>query len=145
MRRRPPRSTRTDTLFPYTTLFRSRGFSLVPESEEKEARRSHPFPWREWKHQSSTGRSPRRNRKPVWSDQERGRIRIRRDRTAEEWLNARRQIDDSGQWPHHDPRCLASESERQKAAHGPDTVRTAASSARNKRVRRFRTRWSPYT
>src|SRR3546814_5008965 len=28
MIRRPPRSTRTDTLFPYTTLFRSRG--LVP-------------------------------------------------------------------------------------------------------------------
>src|SRR3546814_14807713 len=26
MRRRPPRSTRTDTLFPYTTLFRSDGF-----------------------------------------------------------------------------------------------------------------------
>src|SRR3546814_6149305 len=26
MRRRPPRSTRTDTLFPYTTLFRSVGF-----------------------------------------------------------------------------------------------------------------------
>src|SRR3546814_18532047 len=26
MRRRPPRSTRTDTLFPYTTLFRSPGF-----------------------------------------------------------------------------------------------------------------------
>src|SRR3546814_13669368 len=25
MRRRPPRSTRTDTLFPYTTLFRSEG------------------------------------------------------------------------------------------------------------------------
>src|SRR3546814_9625604 len=25
MRRRPPRSTRTDTLFPYTTLFRARG------------------------------------------------------------------------------------------------------------------------
>src|SRR3546814_8109825 len=25
MIRRPPRSTRTDTLFPYTTLFRSRG------------------------------------------------------------------------------------------------------------------------
>src|SRR3546814_9927236 len=25
MRRRPPRSTRTDTLFPYTTLFRSSG------------------------------------------------------------------------------------------------------------------------
>src|SRR3546814_1779622 len=26
MRRRPPRSTRTDTLFPYTTLFRSLNF-----------------------------------------------------------------------------------------------------------------------
>src|SRR3546814_4257761 len=27
--RRPPRSTRTDTLFPYTTLFRSSGFRLA--------------------------------------------------------------------------------------------------------------------
>src|SRR3546814_3982496 len=27
MRRRPPRSTRTDTLFPYTTLFLSNGFA----------------------------------------------------------------------------------------------------------------------
>src|SRR3546814_12403358 len=33
MIRRPPRSTRTDTLFPYTTLFRSRreGFGLLVE------------------------------------------------------------------------------------------------------------------
>src|SRR3546814_16616500 len=29
MIRRPPRSTRTDTLFPYTTLFRSAGLLLV--------------------------------------------------------------------------------------------------------------------
>src|SRR3546814_1317614 len=29
MIRRPPRSTRTDTLFPYTTLFRSAGDELV--------------------------------------------------------------------------------------------------------------------
>src|SRR3546814_5912788 len=29
MRRRPPRSTRTDTLFPYTTLFRSKAASAV--------------------------------------------------------------------------------------------------------------------
>src|SRR3546814_20239363 len=29
MIRRPPRSTRTDTLFPYTTLFRSKGRSEV--------------------------------------------------------------------------------------------------------------------
>src|SRR3546814_16579545 len=31
MIRRPPRSTRTDTLFPYTTLFRSLLISLVPD------------------------------------------------------------------------------------------------------------------
>src|SRR3546814_4869942 len=30
MIRRPPRSTRTDTLFPYTTLFRSHGETLQP-------------------------------------------------------------------------------------------------------------------
>src|SRR3546814_12709708 len=30
MIRRPPRSTRTDTLFPYTTLFRSSTLALVP-------------------------------------------------------------------------------------------------------------------
>src|SRR3546814_14974752 len=30
MRRRPPRSTRTDTLFPYTTLFRSTSPSASP-------------------------------------------------------------------------------------------------------------------
>src|SRR3546814_1643398 len=31
MIRRPPRSTRTDTLFPYTTLFRSVGLSMTRE------------------------------------------------------------------------------------------------------------------
>src|SRR3546814_20335653 len=30
MRRRPPRSTRTDTLFPYTTLFRSLAGKPIP-------------------------------------------------------------------------------------------------------------------
>src|SRR3546814_9420530 len=33
MRRRPPRSTRTDTLFPYTTLFRSIEFFREPDSQ----------------------------------------------------------------------------------------------------------------
>src|SRR3546814_193875 len=33
MIRRPPRSTRTDTLFPYTTLFRSHAVFLVPTSQ----------------------------------------------------------------------------------------------------------------
>src|SRR3546814_6686847 len=35
MRRRPPRSTRTDTLFPYTTLFRARQFAGVGEKAEQ--------------------------------------------------------------------------------------------------------------
>src|SRR3546814_19694888 len=39
MIRRPPRSTRTDTLFPYTTLFRSAGGSL-PAGD-------HPLHWQE--------------------------------------------------------------------------------------------------
>src|SRR3546814_4174764 len=34
MIRRPPRSTRTDTLFPYTTLFRSRHFPWRAQSTE---------------------------------------------------------------------------------------------------------------
>src|SRR3546814_18087465 len=38
MRRRPPRSTRTDTLFPYTTLFRSNG--AIPRLRGRYARRT---------------------------------------------------------------------------------------------------------
>src|SRR3546814_19826453 len=37
MIRRPPRSTRTDTLFPYTTLFRSPGFArLFPSKYQQD-------------------------------------------------------------------------------------------------------------
>src|SRR3546814_16259521 len=35
MRRRPPRSTRTDTLFPYTTLFRSRRYDARFASDRR--------------------------------------------------------------------------------------------------------------
>src|SRR3546814_3582633 len=44
MIRRPPRSTRTDTLFPYTTLFRSgfRGAAVFPDGpSQSRARQSH--------------------------------------------------------------------------------------------------------
>src|SRR3546814_11307821 len=44
MRRRPPRSTRTDTLFPYTTLFRSparRGLAGAPQPPHAN-HRNHP-------------------------------------------------------------------------------------------------------
>src|SRR3546814_15297207 len=41
MIRRPPRSTRTDTLFPYTTLFRSRRFSAADRAaRQRRAERS---------------------------------------------------------------------------------------------------------
>src|SRR3546814_5519020 len=39
MIRRPPRSTRTDTLFPYTTLFRSRGQGARADLEARALRR----------------------------------------------------------------------------------------------------------
>src|SRR3546814_5510559 len=46
MIRRPPRSTRTDTLFPYTTLFRS---AARPREHRREQRPSdlHRLVWRE--------------------------------------------------------------------------------------------------
>src|SRR3546814_5939684 len=55
MIRRPPRSTRTDTLFPYTTLFRSdsgtgdrardgRRAQLTPRRVRASCRKSAPFP-----------------------------------------------------------------------------------------------------
>src|SRR3546814_1152076 len=37
MIRRPPRSTRTDTLFPYTTLFRSTDADLVAQGKAADA------------------------------------------------------------------------------------------------------------
>src|SRR3546814_4807848 len=40
MMRRPTRSTRTDTLFPYTTLFRSRGEVVQPLGEQLVTQRS---------------------------------------------------------------------------------------------------------
>src|SRR3546814_14002863 len=40
MIRRPPRSTRTDTLFPYTTLFRSRRRAMLRRAGRRGARRN---------------------------------------------------------------------------------------------------------
>src|SRR3546814_14859769 len=42
MIRRPPRSTRTDTLFPYTTLFRSPGIGKGARLVDRAAIASHP-------------------------------------------------------------------------------------------------------
>src|SRR3546814_1062390 len=42
MRRRPPRSTRTDTLFPYTTLFRSPGTTTTARAADGWSAPGHP-------------------------------------------------------------------------------------------------------
>src|SRR3546814_7230993 len=67
MIRRPPRSTRTDALFPYTTLFRS-GLSIRGRREDKPSRRQNASACPSWrqpdrKHlrgswQESASRSP---------------------------------------------------------------------------------------
>src|SRR3546814_19907852 len=44
MRRRPPRSTRTDTLFPYTTLFRSVGLCLPTSGVLAQTQQPAPTP-----------------------------------------------------------------------------------------------------
>src|SRR3546814_10584846 len=60
MIRRPPRSTRTDTLFPYTTLFRSEG--VLPQREDQ----GHPSGAR------AKGRPDRRCRRPEEEDRDVG-------------------------------------------------------------------------
>src|SRR3546814_3116808 len=66
MIRRPPRSTRTDTLFPYTTLFRSQGnqsnrnrgrygqdLSAPPKQGENESRADYNQRLKEWQRRRS--------------------------------------------------------------------------------------------
>src|SRR3546814_12130065 len=68
MIRRPPRSTRTDTLFPYTTLFRS-----FPQSSSRSHRRE----------ESGRPEAARRGQKPrFWTGFRRRRRSDRRDRRA---------------------------------------------------------------
>src|SRR3546814_10827917 len=65
MIRRPPRSTRTDTLFPYTTLFRSNGLGLAAAPAPAPAP-SYPQDCREAPEaQGAQGRRPRNAARPV--------------------------------------------------------------------------------
>src|SRR3546814_16650013 len=59
MIRRPPRSTRTDTLFPYTTLFRS--FKVEPGESELTAARE-GIAALKWQHVIESSERKRRNR-----------------------------------------------------------------------------------
>src|SRR3546814_13833298 len=70
--RLPPRSTRTDTLLPYTTLFRSRGFLVCQSGSESAVQR----PVRHW-HRFLPGRSvelPCRAVKPTRCREEQARM-----------------------------------------------------------------------
>src|SRR3546814_9266548 len=69
MIRRPPRATRTDTLFPYTTLFRS---GLPPYTSQKPVRKPLSIP--------SLSGVPNR----AWSSQEKPRMRIRSEEHTSE-------------------------------------------------------------
>src|SRR3546814_13813144 len=73
MIRRPPRSTRTDTLFPYTTLFRSATGSVASDRQRKSV---HPGIWE---------LQPRPYRRYTASNRARGAMRARfRVRRSEE-------------------------------------------------------------
>src|SRR3546814_12718311 len=112
MIRRPPRSTRTDTLFPYTTLFRSQ----VAEFLERHAEAL------EW-YRSVAGGPPR----------EQARLRIAKvlhdlDRDDEAWaalaeLQSDASVDDDAPrdayLPEAEPRKDARPPERQPDAHAP--------------------------
>src|SRR3546814_7679780 len=60
MIRRPPRSTRTDTLFPYTTLFRSGRHAVVEVKPAAE----HGEPQQEHDAEQELGKHQRRGRQP---------------------------------------------------------------------------------
>src|SRR3546814_6034292 len=62
MIRRPPRSTRTDTLFPYTTLFRSRLFPSSGCSGSRSALDATSCSRRSWSALSRRSYSPTRTR-----------------------------------------------------------------------------------
>src|SRR3546814_12748211 len=64
MIRRPPRSTRTDTLFPYTTLFRSDGRLPAPRRDRRGAGADLPAVPRPGRVAAQAGRQPFRRPAP---------------------------------------------------------------------------------
>src|SRR3546814_7102236 len=88
MIRRPPRSTRTDTLFPYTTLFRS-----LRHRVRTGLRVAHPRPARRGRHMAGRGvgaaargrggRAPQRRRRTGRAPHEDGALRPRLGRSEE--------------------------------------------------------------
>src|SRR3546814_1807859 len=58
MIRRPPRSTRTDTLFPYTTLFRSRAGAIETADARRLGHAERRLPLERAKHFQPAGQRP---------------------------------------------------------------------------------------
>src|SRR3546814_5184081 len=81
MIRRPPRSTRTDTLFPYTTLFRSHAYPPHPHLRAADRARADVF---------RLPRPSRRNRAVVAAAARRDGAEMHRRRWAELALSGRR-------------------------------------------------------
>src|SRR3546814_5368799 len=65
MIRRPPRSTRTDTLFPYTTLFRSPGGIVRSSQQRRRVKDGLPVPISLEKRGRLEGSTPRRLQREV--------------------------------------------------------------------------------
>src|SRR3546814_6457103 len=80
MIRRPPRSTRTDTLFPYTTLFRSGRNRLVADHHDLVAR----LELRVRRHRTGDRRRDHRLQ-PLHADHENGPVEHDRQRKIEQW------------------------------------------------------------
>src|SRR3546814_12997698 len=77
MIRRPPRSTRTDTLFPYTTLFRSGGWhAFIPVLERGDEREAGPS----WYILLLEGGAPPASQCSTASRDRRDKARVRRTR-----------------------------------------------------------------
>src|SRR3546814_16071881 len=89
MIRRPPRSTRTDTLFPYTTLFRSSSATI--RSTAKTMRRASPrSPRRKRARRDDAKRSPR----PTTADPDQGRARPRKRDAGDQGVGAHHLLQD---------------------------------------------------
>src|SRR3546814_16070221 len=114
MIRRPPRSTRTDTLFPYTTLFRSvppalpknpmapprRGWAARTTGEARASGGVHPEGRNEMEQIGEAGLAARRGgpRRERRTDPHRGRPNNRTDRPAAAASKSARQVHPAAHW-----------------------------------------------
>src|SRR3546814_15157327 len=119
MIRRPPRSTRTDTLFPYTTLFRSRLFARLFAGAVQELAAQEPAAGR------TPGRGQQRRGGAPGEEVRRCRSDRRRERRARLWNESHRRPDRGPQRQHHAlpgyrPRLVPAVRQRPHLADGVD-------------------------